>query len=60
VCFESRPDGSTLVRVSLPYNRPGGALAHMISALLGEILAARIEEDLTRLKDALGARPRGS
>ena len=54
VRFEARPDGGTLVRVSLQYNPPGGELAHMISALFGEDPGARIEEDLTRLKDALG------
>ena len=54
VHFDARPDGSTLVRVSLQYNPPGGELAHMISALFGEDPGARIEEDLTRLKEALG------
>jgi uncharacterized membrane protein len=46
--------GSTMVRVSLQYSPPGGELAHMITALLGEDPGARIEEDLTRLKEALG------
>jgi uncharacterized membrane protein len=54
VHFEARPDGSTLVRVSLQYNPPGGELAHMISALFGEDPGARIEEDLMRLKESLG------
>ena len=53
VRFEPRPDGGTLVRVSLQYNPPGGELAHMISALFGEDPGARIEEDLTRLKEAM-------
>jgi len=54
VHFEARPDGSTLVRVSLQYNPPGGELAHMISALFGVDPGARIEEDLMRLKESLG------
>jgi uncharacterized membrane protein len=54
VRFEPRPDGSTLVQVSLQYNPPGGELAHMISGLFGEDPGVRIEEDLTRLKEAMG------
>jgi uncharacterized membrane protein len=46
--------GSTMVLVSLQYSPPGGELAHKITALLGEDPGARIEEDLTRLKEALG------
>jgi len=53
VRFEPRPDGGTLVRVSLQYAPPGGELAHMISALFGEDPGARIDEDLGRLKDAM-------
>ena len=53
VRFEPRPDGGTLVRVSLQYNPPGGELAHMISALFGEDPGVRIEEDLARLKEAM-------
>lgn len=54
VRFEPRPDGSTLVRVSLQYNPPGGEIAHMVSALFGEDPGARIDEDLERLKEAMG------
>ena len=54
VRFAPRPDGSTLVQVSLQYNSPGGELAHMISALFGEDPGVRIEEDLMRLKEAMG------
>jgi uncharacterized membrane protein len=54
VRFERMVGGSTMVRVSLQYRPPGGELAHMITALLGEDPGARIEEDLTRLKEALG------
>ena len=54
VQFEPRPDGSTLVQVSLQYNPPGGELAHMISTLFGEDPGARIDEDLARLKEAMG------
>ena len=54
VRFAPPPDGSTLVQVSLQYNSPGGELAHMISAIFGEDPAVRIEEDLMRLKEAVG------
>jgi uncharacterized membrane protein len=54
VHFEAAPDGGTLVRVSLQYHPPGGELTHMVAALFGEDPGVRIEEDLTRLKDALG------
>jgi uncharacterized membrane protein len=54
VRFEPMAGGSTMVRVSLQYSPPGGELAHKITALLGEDPGARIEEDLTRLKEALG------
>ncbi len=54
VRFEPRPDGSTLVRVALQYNPPGGEVAHMISSLFGEDPGARIDEDLARLKEAMG------
>jgi uncharacterized membrane protein len=53
-CTEPRPDGSTLVRVSLQYDPPGGELAHMITTLFGEDPGPRIEEDLMRLKEAMG------
>ena len=54
VHFEARPDGGgTMVRMSLQYNPPGGELMHMVAALFGEDPGVRIEEDLTRLKDAL-------
>jgi uncharacterized membrane protein len=54
VHFEPRPDGSTLVRVSLQYDPPGGELTHMITTLFGEDPGSRIEADLTRLKEAMG------
>jgi uncharacterized membrane protein len=54
VRFEARPDGGTVVRVSLQYHPPGGELMHMVATLFGEDPGIRIEEDLTRLKDALG------
>ena len=54
VHFEARPDGGgTMVRMSLQYHPPGGELMHMVAALFGEDPGVRIEEDLTRLKDAL-------
>jgi uncharacterized membrane protein len=54
VHFEATPDGGAVVRVSLQYHPPGGELMHMAAALFGEDPGVRIEEDLTRLKDALG------
>ena len=54
VHFEATPGGGTLVRVSLQYHPPGGELTHMVAAMFGEDPGDRIEEDLTRLKDALG------
>jgi uncharacterized membrane protein len=54
VRFEPQPGGGTLVRVSLQYDPPGGELAHMVTALFGADPGQRIEEDLTRLKEALG------
>jgi uncharacterized membrane protein len=54
VRFEPRPDGSTLVRVALQYSPPGGELAHMISTVFGEDPGVRIDEDLARLKEAMG------
>jgi uncharacterized membrane protein len=54
VHFEATPDGGTLVRVSLQYHPPGGELTHLVAALFGEDPGGRIEEDLTRLKEALG------
>jgi uncharacterized membrane protein len=54
VRFEPQPGGRTLVRVSLQYDPPGGELAHMVSALFGGDPGKRIEEDLARLKEALG------
>ena len=54
VRFEPQPGGGTLVGVSLQYNPPGGELAHLVSALFGADPGERIQEDLERLKDALG------
>jgi len=54
VNFEATPDGTTFVRVQLQYNPPGGELAHMVIALFGADPGARIDEDLGRLKEALG------
>jgi uncharacterized membrane protein len=54
VHFEPQPGGATLVRAALQYDPPGGELAHMVTALFGADPGKRIEEDLTRLKEALG------
>ena len=53
VRFEPRPGGGTIVRVSLQYDPPGGALAHVIARIFGADPANRLEEDLMRLRDAL-------
>lgn len=53
VRFEPRPDGGTIVHVSLQYNPPGGELTHLIAGLLGADPGRRIEEDLAQLKDVL-------
>jgi uncharacterized membrane protein len=54
VRFEPQPGGGTLVRVSLQYSPPGGELAHLVSAVFGADPGERIQEDLERLKEALG------
>jgi uncharacterized membrane protein len=54
VRFEPRAGGGTIVRVSLQYDPPGGDVAHLVAKLLGEDPGRRIEEDLERLKEALG------
>jgi uncharacterized membrane protein len=53
VRFEPRPDGGTIVHVSLQYNPPGGELTHMIAGLFGADPGRRIEEDLAELKNVL-------
>jgi uncharacterized membrane protein len=55
VRFDARPGGGTTVRVSLQYDPPGGALAHVVTRVLGADPGRRIEEDLVRLKDALSS-----
>jgi uncharacterized membrane protein len=54
VRFEPQAGGATLVRVAMQYNPPGGELAHVVAAILGEDPGKRIEEDLSRLREALG------
>ena len=60
VHLESRPDGSTLVRVSLQDNRPGGALAQVISALFEEDPGREDRGGPDATQGRPRARPRGS
>jgi len=53
VRFERLPGDATLVRVSLQYDPPGGELAHLVTEVFGADPGERIQEDLTRLKEAL-------
>ncbi len=51
VRFRAMPGGqSTVVRVSLKYNPPGGALGAAVARLFGENPARQVREDLDRLK----------
>jgi uncharacterized membrane protein len=48
--FESASDGGTYVHIQFFYNSPAGAVGHAIARLLGDNPAARIDEDLARMK----------
>lgn len=54
VRFEPAPDGrSTIVKVTLKYDPPGGVLGSMIAKLFGEEPSQQIEEDLHRFKQVM-------
>jgi uncharacterized membrane protein len=53
VRFEPAAGGGTLVRVSMQYDPPGGELAHIVAAILGEDPGTQIEQELSRLGEAL-------
>lgn len=53
VRFESAASGGTVVRVSMQYDPPGGELAHTVAAILGADPGKQIEEELSRLGEAL-------
>ena len=53
VRFERLTGDATLVRVSLQYHPPGGELAHLVTALFGADPGERIQDDLTRLREAM-------
>ncbi|MBI2218859.1 MAG: SRPBCC family protein [Candidatus Rokubacteria bacterium] len=56
VHFERAPDGrSTLVRVSLQYDPPGGELGHAVLRFIGENADGQIAQDLIELKRAVEA-----
>jgi uncharacterized membrane protein len=54
VRFEEAPGGaSTLVRVSLKYDPPGGKLGSLVARLFGENPEQQIDEDLARFKQLM-------
>jgi uncharacterized membrane protein len=53
VRFDAQPGAGTCVRVAMQYDPPGGELAHIVAAILGEDPGKRIEESLARLGEAL-------
>jgi uncharacterized membrane protein len=53
VRFDAQPGAGTRVRVAMQYDPPGGELAHIVAAVLGEDPGKRIEESLARLGEAL-------
>jgi uncharacterized membrane protein len=54
VRFEPATDGSsTIVRVTLKYDPPGGVIGSMIAKLFGEEPSQQIEEDLHRFKQVM-------
>jgi len=54
VRFEEAPGGdSTLVRVSLKYDPPGGKLGSLVARLFGENPEQQIDEDLGRFKQLM-------
>ncbi|HEX8352599.1 MAG TPA: SRPBCC family protein [Pyrinomonadaceae bacterium] len=54
VRFEEAPGGgSTLVRVSLKYDPPGGKLGALVAGLFGENPEQQIDEDLGRFKQLM-------
>jgi uncharacterized membrane protein len=53
--FEAASDGGTYVHIQFFYNSPAGAVGHAIDRLLGDDPAARIDEDLARMKTLMEA-----
>ena len=54
VRFEPTADGrATVVRVTLKYDPPGGALGSLVAKLFGEEPSQQIEEDLLRFKEVM-------
>jgi uncharacterized membrane protein len=53
VRFEETGGGSTLVRVSLKYDPPGGMLGSYVAGLFGENPEQQIEDDLGRFKQLM-------
>jgi uncharacterized membrane protein len=56
VRFERAPDGrSTIVRVSLQYDPPGGEIGHVLATLFGQDAGSQIDADLREFKRAVEA-----
>lgn len=57
--FQSNPDRSTTVSVTLSYNPVAGAAGHVIAKLLGDDPKRQLDDDLMRMKSYLetGVRP---
>lgn len=56
VRFERAPDGrSTIVRVELQYDPPGGEIGHVLASLFGQDAGSQIEHDLGEFKRAVEA-----
>ncbi|HEX8138938.1 MAG TPA: SRPBCC family protein [Pyrinomonadaceae bacterium] len=60
VRFEPTGAGTTLVRVTLRYDPPGGALGAAVARLFGENPEQQIEEDLGRFKQVMETGEAGS
>ncbi|HZR47754.1 MAG TPA: SRPBCC family protein [Candidatus Manganitrophaceae bacterium] len=53
VTFEKTAEGATAVRVSMEYILPGGEIGAALAEFFGEEPSQKIEEDLTRFKEAV-------
>jgi uncharacterized membrane protein len=53
VRFESTPDGSTIVKVSLQYNPPAGSVGAKVAKMFGDDPREIIRDDLRRFKELM-------
>lgn len=51
--FHPAPDGGTRLDVRISYQRPAGAVGHVIARLLGSDPKRAVADDLARLKSLL-------